>query len=82
MEAASRKQEEIDREQAWADLETIKDHIDDSIYKMLLRWINREPEYLRGALEKIEFLMEFHRFAWGKVPLPEPGSGEGLLDIE
>ena len=74
---------EIDREQARADLEAIKDQIDDCIYKKLVRWIDSgKPEYLRAAQEKIEFLTEFHRFAWGQVSLPEEGSGEGLDEIE
>lgn len=81
-----RKQEEIDRadpfSQARADLEAIRDQIDDDIYKMLLRWIDRgEPEYLRLVQEKIEFLTEFHRMTWGQVSLPEEGSGEGLDEI-
>jgi len=78
-----RKQEEIDREQARADLEALKDQIDDNIYKRLLRWIDRgEPAYLQRALEKIEFLTEFHRITWGQLSLPEEGSGEGLDEIE
>ena len=73
---------EIDREQARADLEAIKDQIDDGIYKKLVRWIQRgEPEYLRLAQEKIDFLTEFHRRTWGQVSLPEEGSGEGLDEI-
>lgn len=81
-----RKQEEIDEaapsQQARADLEAIKDQIDDSIYKKLVRWIDRnEPEYLQRAMEKIDFLTEFHRRTWGQVDLPEEGSGEGLDEI-
>jgi hypothetical protein len=90
MEAANdwwrRKQEEIDHAdpfvQARADLEAIKDHIDENIYKRLLRWIDRgEPEYLQRAQEKIEFLTEFHRKTWGQIDLPEEGSGEGLDEL-
>ena len=73
---------EIDREQVQADLEAIKDQIDDCIYKKLVRWIDGgergKPEYLRLAQEKIDFLTEFHRMTWGQVSLPEAGSGEGL----
>lgn len=81
-----RKQEEINRaapvEQARADLEAIKDQIDEDIYERLLRWIDRgEPEYLRLAQEKIEFLTDFHRMTWGQVSLPQEGSGEGLDEI-
>jgi hypothetical protein len=81
-----RKQEEIDQaapsEQVRADLEEIKDQIDDAIYKMLLRWLDRgEPECLRLAQEKIESLADFHRMTWGQVDLPEEGSGEGLDEI-
>ena len=62
---------EIDREQVQADLEAIKDQIDDGIYKKLVRWIDRsDPEYLRAAQEKIDFLTEFHRRTWGRVALP------------
>ena len=68
MEAANerwrQKQEEIDRanpsDEARADLEAIRDQIDDIIYKLLLGWIDR-GEYLRQAQEKIEFLADFHR---------------------
>ena len=90
MEAANewwrRKQEEIDRadpfEQARADLEAIKDQIDDSIYEFLLGWIDRgEPESLRLVKEKIESLADFHRRTWGQFDLPEEGSGEGLDEI-
>lgn len=81
-----RTQDEIDgadpSEQARADLEEIKDQIDDAIYKMLLRWLDRsEPEYLRLAEEKIESLTDFHRMTWGWVDLPEEGSGGGLDEI-
>ena len=81
-----RKQEEIDQAapfvQARADLEAIKDQIDENIYKLLLRWIDRgEPADLQRAQEKIEFLTEFHRRTWGKVSLPEEGSGHGLDEI-
>jgi hypothetical protein len=73
---------EIDRMQARADLKAIKDQIDDDIYKKLLRWIDRgEPDYLRLAQEKIDFLTEFYRMTWGQVSLPEAGSGEGLDEI-
>ena len=73
---------EIDREQVQADLEAIKDQIDDCIYKKLARWIDRgEPEYLRLAQEKIDFLAELHRMTWGQVSLPEEGSGGELGDI-
>lgn len=75
-----RKQEEIDR--ARSDLEAIKDQIDEEIYKKVQRWIDAgKPEYLQLAKEKIEFLTDFHRFAWGQVCLPEDGSGEGLDEI-
>ena len=73
---------EIDREQVQADLEAIKDQIDDSIYQKLVRWIDKgEPEYLRLAQEKIDFLTEFHRTTWGQVSLPEEGSGGELDEI-
>lgn len=76
------KQEEIDREEARADLEAIRGQIDDDIYKKLLRWIDRgEPEYLRSAQEKIEFLADFHQRTWGQVDLPEEESGHGLDEI-
>lgn len=78
----TRERGEIDREQARADLEAIKDQIGEEVYKMLLRWLDRgEPEYLRRAQKKIEFLAEFHRRTWGQVSLPEEGSGVGLDDI-
>ena len=49
---------------------------------MLRHWIDRgEPKYLRLAQEKIEFLADFHRRAWGQVDLPEEGSGEQLDEI-
>lgn len=78
-----RKQQEIDRAdptgQVRADLEAIKDQIDADIYRKLLNWIDRgEPEYLRLAEQKIEFLADFHRMTWGQVDLPEEGSGKGL----
>ena len=73
---------EIDREQARAELEAIKDKIDDGIYKKLVRWIDRgEPDYLQLVQEKIDFLTEFHRMTWGRVDLPEEGTGEGLDEI-
>jgi hypothetical protein len=73
---------EIDREQLQADLEAIRDQIDGDLYKILIRWIDRgDPEYLRGAQEKIDFLTECHRFAWGQFDLPGEGSGEGLDEI-
>jgi len=73
---------EIDREQARADLEAIRDQIDDDIYKKLVRWIDRgDPKYLRLAQEKIDFLADFHRFAWGQVSLLEEGSGGELDEI-
>ena len=81
-----RKQEEIDQadpfEQARADLEAIRDQIDDNIYKILLRWIDRgDPDNLQEAHEKMDFLTNFHRISWGQVSLPEEGCGEGLDDI-
>ena len=87
MEAANewwgREQDEIDQaapfDQARADLEAIRDQIDDDIYRKLHGWIDRgEPDYLRLAAQKIESLADFHRMTWGKVNLPEEGSGEGL----
>ena len=81
-----RKQEEIDRadptEQVRADLEAIRDQIDAGLYKKLLGWIDRgEPDFLQRAKEKIEFLADFHRMTWGRVDLPEEGSGHGLDEI-
>lgn len=81
-----RKQEEIDRaepsEQVRAELEAIKDQIDDAIYTKLLGWIDQgEPEYLRLAQEKIESLADSHRMTWGQVDLPEEGSGDGLAEF-
>ena len=81
-----RTQDEIDgadpSEQIRADLEAIRDQIDESIYTKLLGWIDRgEPEFLRQAQEKIEFLADFHRMTWGRVDLLEEGSGEGLDEI-
>ena len=78
------KQEEIDRAgpfvKARADLEAIKDQIDDCIYKILKRWIDtNKPEYLRGVQEKIEFLKD--RKLWDDRSLPEEGPGSGLHDI-
>lgn len=90
MEAANewwrRKQEEINQaapsEQAWADLEAIKDQIDENIYKKLQRWLDRgDPAYLRLVQEKIESLEKCRRTTWGEVDLPEEGSGEGLDEI-
>lgn len=82
-----REQDEIDRadpsNQTRADLEAIRDQIDDDIYTKLLAWIDRgEPEYLRLAEEKIESLEGFRRATWGRVDLPEEGTGEGLDEFE
>jgi hypothetical protein len=81
-----RKQVEIDRadptEHVRADLEAIKDQIDADIYRRLLGWIERgEQEYLLLAGEKTESLADFHRMTWGRVHLPEQGSGEGFDEI-
>jgi hypothetical protein len=90
MEAANewwrRKQEEIERadpfEQARADLEAIKDQIDEEFYELMLRYINAgNPKHVEAVQQKIDLVAEMQRWRWGKVDLPEEGSGEGLDEI-
>jgi hypothetical protein len=76
--------EEIDpSEQVRADLEAIKDQIDDEdFYELLLRFIDAgNPKHLEAVQQKIDLVVELHRRTWGQVDLPEEGSGEGLGEI-
>jgi len=90
MEAANewwrRKQEGIERaspfEQARADLEAIRDQIDEDFYEVLLRYIDSgNPKHLEAVQLRIDLVTELQRWRWGQVELPEEGSGEGLDEI-
>jgi hypothetical protein len=79
-------QEEIDRagpfEQARADLEALREEIDEDFYNLLLKHIDSgNPKHLEAVQQKIDLVMELHRRTWGQVDLPEEGSGEGLDEI-
>jgi hypothetical protein len=69
-------------EQARADLEAIKDEIDEDFYNLLLGYIDSgNPKHIAIVQQKIELVAKMQRWRWGKVDLPEEGSGDGLDEI-